>query len=81
MYRVEAQRALSNNLAMYETNQITSVPLWKSGSSYKSGSGERVSLACIKAVAARNKRRDDSFGLNQPMFRNNFTAFSILQLV
>ena len=63
-YRVEAQRALSNNSAVYETkpdNIGTFMEEWLA--LYKSGSGERGIFyrQASKTVAARNKRRDDSF--------------------
>ena len=63
-YRVEAQRALSNNSAVYETkpdNIGTFMEEWLA--LYKSGSGERgiFNRQASKTVAARNKRRNDSF--------------------
>ena len=63
-YRVEAQRALSNNSAVYETkpdNIGTFMEEWLA--LYKSGSGERgiFNRQASKTVAGRNKRRDDNF--------------------
>jgi len=63
-YRVEAQRALSNNSAVYETkpdNIGTFMEEWLA--LYKSGSGERgiFNREASKKVAARNKRRDANF--------------------
>ena len=63
-YRVEAQRALSNNSAEYENkpdNIGTFMEEWLA--LYKSGSGERgiFNRQASKKVAARNKRRDADF--------------------
>ena len=63
-YRVEAQRALSNNSAVYESkpdNIGTFMEEWLA--LYKSGSGERgiFNREASKKVAARNKRRDSDF--------------------
>ena len=63
-YRVEAQRALSNNSAVYENkpdNIGTFMEEWLA--LYKSGSGERgiFNRQASKKVAARNKRRDANF--------------------
>jgi ribonucleoside-diphosphate reductase alpha chain len=63
-YRVEAQRALSNNSAVYETkpdNIGTFMEEWLA--LYKSGSGERgiFNRQASKTVASRNKRRDEDF--------------------
>ena len=63
-YRVEAQRALSNNSAVYETkpdNIGTFMEEWLA--LYKSGSGERgiFNRQASKTVAGRNKRRDADF--------------------
>jgi ribonucleoside-diphosphate reductase alpha chain len=63
-YRVESQRALSNNSAVYETkpdNIGTFIEEWLA--LYKSGSGERgiFNREASKKVAARNKRRDSGF--------------------
>ena len=63
-YRVEAQRALSNNSAVYETkpdNIGTFMEEWLA--LYKSGSGERgiFNRQASKTVAGRNKRRDNNF--------------------
>ena len=63
-YRVEAQRALSNNSAVYETkpdNIGTFMEEWLA--LYKSGSGERgiFNRQASKTVASRNKRRDADF--------------------
>ena len=63
-YRIEAQRALSNNSAVYENkpdNIGTFMEEWLA--LYKSGSGERgiFNRQASKKVAARNKRRDADF--------------------
>ena len=63
-YRVESQRALSNNSAVYQ-NKPENIGVFMEEwlSLYKSGSGERgiFNRQASKRVASRNKRRDTDF--------------------
>ncbi|MAZ71634.1 MAG: ribonucleoside-triphosphate reductase [Flavobacteriaceae bacterium] len=63
-YRVESQRALSNNSAVYQ-NKPENIGVFMEEwlSLYKSGSGERgiFNRQASKTVASRNKRRDTDF--------------------
>ena len=63
-YRIESQRALSNNSAVYQ-NKPENIGVFMEEwlSLYKSGSGERgiFNRQASKKVAAKNKRRDTDF--------------------
>lgn len=63
-YRIESQRALSNNSAVYQ-NKPENIGVFMEEwlSLYKSGSGERgiFNRQASKTVASRNKRRDTDF--------------------